>query len=146
MAACCYGIGREALRNNAFKQRTSTNWTPRQKINNEILRWLTGYGVKIGRLFVLALIFLVLGTLVFYWPDNALQASTGSAEPPAWQEGPLYRAAYSLDLFLPVVNLHVDENREPNGPWLQAYAIGHATVGWLIVPLLLAALAGIIRR
>jgi hypothetical protein len=141
-----YLEGRRALRENAYQQNTSTKWTPRQMINDEILRLLTGYGVKIGRLFVIALIFLALGTLVFYLPDNALQAASGSAEALPWQEGPLYRAAYSLDLFLPVVNLHVDENWEPNGPWLQAYAIAHATVGWLIVPLLLAALAGIIRR
>jgi hypothetical protein len=141
-----YFEGRQALRENAYQQNASTRWSRRQKFTDEILRLLTGYGVKIGRLFVIALIFLVLGTLVFYWPENALQTASGSTEAPAWQEGPLYRAAYSLDLFLPVVNLHVDENWEPNGPWLQAYAIGHATVGWLVVPLLLAALAGIIRR
>jgi hypothetical protein len=130
----------------AFRVQNDVEWSFSRKVSDEILRLLTGYGVKIGRLFVIALIFLILGTLVFYVPDNALRAASGSTEPPPWQKGPLYRAAYSLDLFLPVVNLHIDENWEPNGPWLQAYAIGHATVGWLIVPLLLAALAGIIRR
>jgi len=141
-----YLEGRLALRKNAYRQNTSTKWTLRQKINDEILRLLTGYGVRIGRLFVIALIVLALGTFIFYLPDNALQLSSNSTEAPSWQEGVFYRTAYSLDLFLPLVNLHIDENWEPNGPWLQAYAIGHAMVGWLIVPLLLAALAGIIRR
>ncbi|CAA9375388.1 MAG: hypothetical protein AVDCRST_MAG93-8772 [uncultured Chloroflexia bacterium] len=56
------------------------------------------------------------------------------------------RSVYSLDLFLPVVNLHVDENWQPNGLGRQIYAVFHSMVGWILVPLLLASLSGIIRR
>ncbi len=94
---------------------------------------------------------MILGTLVFYLPDqylssNTLKLASDSAKSVSWEQGWLYRGAFSLDLFLPLVNLHVDEKWTPNGPMLQAYAVVHAMVGWLIVPLLIAALAGIIRK
>jgi hypothetical protein len=72
----------------------------------------------------------------------------GEQEPASSQGGLVYWAAYSLDQFLPLVNLHVDEKWEPypDDPWTQAYSVLHAVVGWLVVPLLIAALAGIIKR
>ena len=81
-----------------------------------------------------------------HMPEQALDATKGSVDPQPWYDELPYRAAYSLDLFLPLVNLHIDENWQPHGPVLQLYAILHATVGWLVVPLLLAALAGVMRR
>lgn len=57
-----------------------------------------------------------------------------------------YRAADSLDQFLPLVNLHLDEKQTPKYALIHLYAILQVVVGWLIVPLLVAALAGIIKR
>lgn len=50
------------------------------------------------------------------------------------------------DLFLPLVNLHLDENWQPNGLGREIYAMFHSMVGWILVPLLLASLSGIVRR
>ena len=79
-------------------------------------------------------------------PAVATTATRGCVKPARGKE--VYRAAYSLDQFLPLVNLHVDEKWEPypDDPWTQAYSVLHAVVGWLVVPLLIAALAGIIKR
>jgi hypothetical protein len=133
---------------------------------------VTSYGVSLTRLLVIALVFLVIGTVVFYTSDNTLvetkrtasgSKSDGETYPPespggeqdadskeqsdaGWKADLRYRATYSLDQFLPLVNLHVDEKWEPDGPWVHAYAVFHATVGWLVVPLLVAAFAGIIKR
>ena len=56
------------------------------------------------------------------------------------------RSIYSLDLFLPVVNLHVDEKWQLNGLGREICAVIHSIVGWILVPLLLASLSGIIRQ
>jgi hypothetical protein len=45
-----------------------------------------------------------------------------------------------------LVNLHIDEEWEPNGLWRKTYALFHSMVGWVLVPLLIASLSGIIRR
>src|SRR3712207_6964895 len=43
-ATAIYLEGREALRDNASQPNTSTKWTRRQMIDDDILRYLTGYG------------------------------------------------------------------------------------------------------
>ena len=54
--------------------------------------------------------------------------------------------AYSLDLFPPLVNLRYDERWEPADQLRLGYVLLHAMAGWLLVPLLVASLAGIVRR
>ena len=54
--------------------------------------------------------------------------------------------SYSADLFVPVVRFGVDDRWTLDGWTPQTYAFVHMLVGWLVVPLLLAWLAGIIRR
>jgi hypothetical protein len=146
-AKTTYYLGRIALRANAKDKRHGrARWSFRKCVSDDFFRVLTGYGTKVGRILVIAFIFLILGTLVFYLPTEALNGVNASANANPSEEGLLFRTLYSLDLFLPIVNLRVDEQWVPNGPLLQAYATIHTIVGWLIVPLLLAALAGIIRR
>jgi hypothetical protein len=128
---------------------------------------LTGYGVWTGLLLIPIFFFLTVGTWVF-WSSEALVtppgthgqsnkgranasylASTVSGQGQS-QDGlgqHLFdRASYSLDLFLPVVNLHIDEDWQPNGLGREIYAVVHSMVGWILAPLLLASLTGIIRR
>jgi hypothetical protein len=138
--------GRLALRDNAKDENGITQWSPRRNLLDWMWKWLAGYGVQVWRLLVISAAFLLIGAFVFYLPDNALTAVGDSGGSTSWQEAWVYRLAYSLDLFLPLVNLHIEENWTPSGPWLQAYAVGHAMVGWLLVPLMLAALAGIMRK
>jgi hypothetical protein len=105
----------------------------------------------------------VLGTWLF-WPNDALRPiPSASADPPAetatsttsadknenvgnLEPKAIYRTGYSLDLLLPVVNLHFEDQWEPRNPWLRAYAAFQVVMGWILIPLLLASLAGFIRR
>jgi len=138
-----YYQGRSEFRE---KARTQNKWSLMRSILDWFWKVLTGYGIKIWPLLAISSVFLVIGTLVFYVPQDTLTKANGPASIIPWEEGLLYRFLYSLDLFLPIVNLRVDEQWVPNGLLLQEYATIHTLVGWLIVPLLLAALAGIMRR
>ncbi|MDQ3927428.1 MAG: pentapeptide repeat-containing protein [Actinomycetota bacterium] len=161
-------MGRRDLRENAKDKNGRTEWPLLTRWGDWCLKWLTGYGVHTWLLLIPIFFFLGVGTWVF-WPSEALVttpgthgqsnegqeanalylASTGSSQEQS--QGGLgqhlfHRVSYSLDLFLPVVNLHIDEDWQPNGLGRQIYAVVHSMVGWILVPLLLASLAGIIRR
>jgi hypothetical protein len=143
LARKLYYKGRCDVRANATAQ---NKWHRSRNGIDWLWKVLTGYGVNIRPLLAIAGIFILAGMLFFY-PNDALTRVTASASSYHWEEGPVHQFLYSLDLFLPIVNLRVDELWLPNGPWwLHLYATIHALVGWLIVPLLVAALAGIIRR
>jgi hypothetical protein len=139
-------------------------WSLQRHVWDRFLGLFTGYGVQTWRLFVFALVFIVIGMVVF-WSDDALvevEASESSGVPSGTlvastahvggqnsynlEERFFDRAAYSVDLFLPVVRFGVDERWEPNQVSGQRYAVIHMFFGWLVVPLLLASLAGIIKR
>lgn len=61
-----------------------------------------------------------------------------------WRKG-AERFTCSVDLFIPLVKLGVDERWEPDGWCSETYATVHMFFGWLVAPLMLAALAGIIK-
>jgi hypothetical protein len=144
--------GRSDLRENANDTRRGvTKWSRPTRWFDWWIKWLTGYGVKTPLLLVWIGAWLFAGMLV-YWPDNAVDraATTVEAEViPKGQESwmqPYDPLEYSVDLFLPVVNLHAEEKWEPSGFWRRQYSFVHAIAGWLLVPLLVASLAGIVRR
>ena len=56
------------------------------------------------------------------------------------------RVLYSTDLLIPVVRLQAGETRHPTTYWRKVYAATHRLAGWLLVPLLVASLSGIIKR
>jgi uncharacterized protein YjbI with pentapeptide repeats len=184
-----YREGRNAYRRNARDKDGNIQWNTLKDKTDLLWKLSTGYGVVIWRLLTISFLFLLLGTLIFYLPDNtdlpdhvdvsladfptvfatlppqtvfgasvadtsfqitlpdhALERASKSTDSKPWQDELLYRAGYSVDLFLPLVNMHIDEKWEPNGSILQLYASIHAIVGWLVVPLLVAALAGIMKR
>lgn len=139
-------------------------WPWSRKLSDYILDYLTGYGLRIGRLFLIAAVFILLGFVVFSLgntlvevdasgssvsPSETLVASTAPPEDQNaygfWRRS-ADRFTYSVDLFIPLVKLGVDERWEPNGWGSQTYAFVHMFVGWLVVPLLLASLAGIFKR
>lgn len=161
-----YYQGRRDYRENAI-------WPLLTKWRDWWIKWLTGYGVKTWLLLVPICFFLIFGTVMF-WSDDALQprttATSGtpsvttetSTQPtetaapatlPSEEQGSdsfeqklVRRGGYSLDLFLPVVNLRIDERWEPQELVRETYALAHPLAGWILVPLLVASFAGIIRR
>ena len=47
--------------------------------------------------------------------------------------------------FLPI-DLGVTEEWEPRRGWREIYVLGHSLLGWILIPLLITSLGGIIRR
>ena len=144
--------GRSDLRENAKdKRRGVTKWSRPTLWFDWWIKWLTGYGVRTARLLAWIGAWLFVGMLV-YWPDNAVDRLATTVETEAVPKGqvswmqPFDPLEYSVDLFLPVVNLHVEEQWEPRGFWRQQYSFVHAIAGWLLIPLLVASVAGIVRR
>jgi hypothetical protein len=139
-----YRLGREELRKNAMDRKSSIQWSWTRNIADWLWKWVTGYGVAISRLLFIVAVFILVGTLIFS-PNEALDPVRQFANDGSREESPS-PFLYSLDLFLPLVNLHVDNKWSPSSLPLQVYAGFHLLIGWLVVPLLLAALAGIMRR
>ena len=159
--------GRSELRKNAWSRgERAAKWPLPTKLADASLWLLTGYGVHTWLLLIPIFLFLFIGTLVFWAPKALVTPPATPGESNEGQANAIYltslsgqeqsqvglgqhlfdRASYSLDLFLPLVNMHIDENWQPNGLGRQVYAVVHSMVGWILVPLLLASLAGIIRR
>jgi uncharacterized protein YjbI with pentapeptide repeats len=158
-----YRRGRKDLRKNAKDRNSSIRWNWSRNLTDWLWKWVTGYGVDIWRLLLIAGVVILFGILMFQFcatesvapfcaTDNVVQDNVVQdnvvlvrVKPVGGQESPNL-LLYSLDLFLPLVNLNIDNKWAPNGPVLQIYAVVHALIGWLIVPLIVAALAGIMRR
>jgi hypothetical protein len=60
-------------------------------------------------------------------------------------DAPYSRFWYSLELFLPVVDLDMAKNWRPKKTGLRTYARIHQLAGWILVPVSLAALTGAIK-
>lgn len=57
-----------------------------------------------------------------------------------------HRLGYSLDMLLPVVDLKIaDEYRFPSS-WRGGYMVIHILAGWILIPLLISSLAGVLRK
>lgn len=158
-----YRKGRLDHRTNAIAAIGNTEWSKGEKLKDWFFKISTCYGVQTWRLLLPLILVFVLGTVLF-WSDDALKPRTSIS--PVVLDGPvaqplpdnknntidvlrpkiIYRPGYSLDLLLPVVNLRFEDQVEPGGPLLKAYASLQIIIGWILIPLLLASLAGIVGR
>jgi hypothetical protein len=122
-------------------------WPWARKLSDWMLDYATGYGMRMVRLLSVAVLVILLGTWLFV-PYGNLEPANPDAPPPKTQGARLLvdRFSYSADLFVPAVKLGIDERWRPEAWWTHTYAFAHMLVGWLVVSLLLAALAGIIRK
>jgi hypothetical protein len=154
-----YYEGRTARRKNTL------GWSMRS------LEWLflgltVGYGVRMRRLLVWMIPVLVLGIVIF-WSDSTLVAKESgkmkTKSSSLEQMNPAkeaeqspdgyeflkhlgHRLWYSLDLFIPIVNLRIaEEYQRPHG-LRGLYFVLHIAMGWILVPLLIASLSGVVRK
>jgi len=56
------------------------------------------------------------------------------------------RFGYSLDEFLPLVNLHLSDPWRPADGWRRYYLALHIAVGWVLIPLLVGAITGLLGK
>jgi hypothetical protein len=139
------------------------------------LRATIGYGYRPLRALWWILLFVLLGTVLFRWgyaarliaptEENAYHTFAKTGTPPIHYP-PFNSFVYSLENFLPVVDLHQGTYWRPNphhrpaktrGPFkwlgetmpaalLRWYLWVHILAGWTITPLLFAGLAGLLRN
>ena len=105
-----------------------------------LLDWLVGYGRRPWQAGIPCAALIALGCVLF---------SPKKMEPQKPDDTPrVYsRFWYSLGLFLPFVDLQADKVWKPkaNQTFLRNYMRVHIILGWILVPLVLAALTGLIK-
>jgi uncharacterized protein YjbI with pentapeptide repeats len=105
-----------------------------------LLDGLVGYGRRPWKAGIPCVFFVALGCVLF---------SPKKMEPQKPEDTPrVYnRFWYSLDLFLPVLDLQADDVWKPktNERFLRHYVRLHVMLGWILIPLVLAALTGLIK-
>ncbi len=119
--------------------------------SGEYLRWfgslmidgLVGYGRRPWRASILCALLIAFGCFVFRCDRMELQKPDKDAK----AERQYNRFWYSLGLFLPFVNLQADNVWKPKKDFtfLRHYMRVHILLGWILIPIVLAALTGFIK-
>ncbi|MEM6904629.1 MAG: hypothetical protein AAF568_01935 [Pseudomonadota bacterium] len=162
-----------------LRYQRDTSWRHGKKTIYDLGRYAWGhvfdglvrFGYRPFRALLYAGIFITIGTLLFWWaghsvdmvPNNPFllksewKAALSATEPyeafhwsvPGFQTfSPL---VYSIDTFVPLVNLHQEPHWIPSaetdkGCWIRVYLWFHIAAGWVITTLFAASLAGIVKR
>ncbi len=100
---------------------------------------LVGYGRYPQNALYFSLLFVMLGTWVF-WSEDCLEPRKKDEKAPSYH--PLL---YSFDLLTPFINLQLADYWSPKKDWRQIYAHLHRIIGWILVPIGIAAITGIIK-
>jgi hypothetical protein len=102
---------------------------------------LVNHGRNPERAFGWSAVFIIIGMAVFWHERGMARQKTEGTVPKysAWW--------YSLDLFMPVVELHFAQTWIPNPDrWFaRNYARIHRFLGWILIPIGLAAVTGLIK-
>ena len=123
------------------------------RLANWLFDWTMGYGYRLRRPLIAAAIFIFAGWFLFWlgWQNDLMVPVKDSAGCPDALCGCFNAFVYSLDAFLPIVNLHQEEYWLPAaegclGYFLCGYLWVHIMAGWVITTLLIAGLTGLARR
>ncbi len=134
----------------------------RGRLTRRILGITIGHGYRSGRALLWSLAFVIAGALIFGWANaRGLMAPSS----PEILTDPLYRAGgtippdyprfealfYSLDAFLPIVDLHQEsfwlpDAGKPFGDLVRIYLWIHIAAGWLLSTLFVSGVTGLVRR
>ena len=120
------------------------NLTGLRKVWNLIQDWLVGYGRHLEKLLVWSALFILIGYFSFRREAGMKTRKPEDAERYANKYSGFW---YTVDLFLPVLSLGDAEiwTPEDNRRWAIRYKRLHIILGHLLVPIGLAAWAGIIK-
>ena len=111
-----------------------------------ILQGTIGFGYRSHRTFLWALLFVILGAVLFNagYRSGHLVAAKPDTKPQFSAIG------YSLDSFLPIINLHQEDLWVPagvdGGRWVQYYYWIHICLGWALITLGVAGFTGLVRK
>jgi hypothetical protein len=132
------------------------------RLTRRILGVTIGHGYRSGRALLWSLAFVIAGALIFGWANaRGLMAPSS----PEILTDPLYRAGgtippdyprfealfYSLDAFLPIVDLHQEsfwlpDAGKPFGALVRVYLWIHIAAGWFLSTLFVSGVTGLVRR
>ena len=108
-----------------------------------VLNLLVGYGRHPRQAMIPCAVFVTLGCILFATEKMELQEKPNAGDPVRVYN----RFWYSLGLFLPFVNLQTAELWKPktDQTFLRNYVRVHILLGWILIPIVLAALTGLIK-
>ena len=111
---------------------------------NWFLDRTVGYGRRPEKALIYGLVFILIGWRVFGQSSMVAKDAKKSAESPAYSYSPFW---FSLDLFLPLIDLWDSDVWVPrqDRKWVWLYMRVHRILGWILVPIALAAFSGIIK-
>ena len=120
------------------RQRARLSWINRPW--DLLLDVMLGYGKEAWRTVVCAVIFIILGAFVFA-PDKMQWKN------PKETQTRYNRFWYSLDEFAPVIDLGEAKNWSAmqDQRWTRYYARFHKIAGWILLPLVVGAITGIVK-
>jgi hypothetical protein len=126
----------------AYKRREraeALNWDSLDWWWSLFLDAFVSYGRSPGRALIWSILIIIFGRFVFGKPENmVLISQRDEVYNPFW---------YSLDLFIPFVDLGFDKEwaPKPERKWAVAYAKIHMLAGWVLIPIGLLAITGVIK-
>jgi len=135
--------GNEGAANQVYiaqKWRERERLSPPAKIGNILLYVLVGYGRRPWLAFIWGALFVGIGCMVFRRREMEPQKAEYAAR--------RYSAFwYSLDQFLPFVDLQAAGvwQPRPESRWARRYVPFHTLLGWILIPIGLAAISGLIK-
>jgi hypothetical protein len=111
-----------------------------RRLGSWLLQWLVGYGRHPWQAGIPCLVFVSLGCFLF-WPSKMELQKKEDVKRiynPFW---------YSLSLFVPFVDLQSHTVWKPKDDhwFLRHYMRVHTLLGWILIPILLAAISGLIK-
>jgi len=114
-------------------------WTWYLGLFDVFQEYVLGYGRYPTPPLVWSFIFVAIGFFVFRNPT--------SMQPRVDKPADFSAGWYSLELFLPIVDLGVAKEWRPKSTprWRVAYAHAHQLARWILIPVALAAITGVIK-
>ncbi len=116
-----------------------------------VLYQLIGYGREPGRAVWFAVGFVAIGMIIFR-PKHMVAQESGNDDKsdkhdPDKSQKTYSSFWYSLDVLAPAIELGADSAWEPDPNWWigRTYSYWHRIAGWILVPLILAAITGFIH-
>ena len=116
---------------------------------NWFLDFTIGHGYQVWRILIFACSIIGIGAFVFYianYMGVMVPVKDAATKTPFFQP-----IIYSIDLFLPIVNLHEEEYWLPMGQgkfsnFFMGYLWVHIFLGWLLTTIGVAGLTGIVKK
>ena len=126
------------------KNKDRLKWGPKFTFSRflwyKILEYTIGYGYKPSRALLWVAVFIILGCILFKtgYSKNSLQSVTN--------DSPKFNSiVYSIDTFVPLVDLYQAKYWLPKSRLLRSYHWVHIAAGWILTTLLVVGLTGLVR-